>query len=360
MRTLTGLMIVAMTALLAISPQAAHGDGLPVIGLDTTRSGVASLDGRVSYYAVRDRGRTSVLRIDSERERSLRSMSLRGTLAVPGVAWDGTTSGLSADGRILALIAPRRGFPRDRTRLVLVRTRDWKVAERIALRGDFSFDAISPDGSTIYLIHYLNPRRPTEYEVRAYDTTPGRLLPEPVIDERVAEATMNGFPMTRATGPGGVWEYTLYNGDGKTFVHALNTAAGTAFCVDLPIGQRGIAAAELAVSPDGGTVTVSRRDVPVASINTATWTATKLDVVEATNDTGEGAGAAAEDGAPLALRWVAGLALLALLGSVALGTLRRRRRPVMPPDPLPDLSTGPGAEPANRRAETANVERAAR
>jgi hypothetical protein len=61
-----------------------------------------------------------------------------------------------------------------------------------------------------------------------------------------------------------------------------------------------------------------------------------------------------------ALRCAAGLALLALLGRVGLSAGRRRRRPALPPDPLPDLTAEIKAEPANRESETANVDGAAR
>ena len=48
---------------------------------------------------------------------------------------------------------------------------------------------------------------------------------------------MRGYPIARATSPGGAWVYTLYTkvpGSAVTFVHALNAAGRSAFCVDLP------------------------------------------------------------------------------------------------------------------------------
>ena len=44
---------------------------------------------------------------------------------------------------------------------------------------------------------------------------------------------MGGLPMTRATGPGGRWVYTLYSGGTETFIHALDTVGATAACIDL-------------------------------------------------------------------------------------------------------------------------------
>ena len=73
-------------------------------------------------------------------------MRLRGDFAVPLVAYDSTPSGLSADGRTLALIEPRRRFPRARTTFALIDAERLRLRERLTLDGDFSFDALSRTG----------------------------------------------------------------------------------------------------------------------------------------------------------------------------------------------------------------------
>jgi hypothetical protein len=45
---------------------------------------------------------------------------------------------------------------------------------------------------------------------------------------------MRGYPITRATGPGGRWVYTLYAGGKHPFIHALDTVRRTSLCLDLP------------------------------------------------------------------------------------------------------------------------------
>ena len=71
--------------------------------------------------------------------------------------------------------------------------------------------------------------------MRAYDVVRGRLLREAVIDPRLGGRSMTGVPVTRATGPGAVWAYTLYQKPGGLpFVHALDTVRGKALCIDLP------------------------------------------------------------------------------------------------------------------------------
>jgi len=46
---------------------------------------------------------------------------------------------------------------------------------------------------------------------------------------------MAGYAMTRTTSAGGRWVYTLYQKpNGEPFVHALDTVAAAAYCIDLP------------------------------------------------------------------------------------------------------------------------------
>jgi hypothetical protein len=197
---------------------------------------------------------TVVARTDRRGGRVDRWWQLDGDYGVPAVAYDGTGGGLSADGKTLVL--SRFAFdspvnPPKATRLAILdidlrpqrhlqagQRRPPSVFSSIELRGHYAFDAISPDGSTIYLIHYLSSPAGfylTHYEVRAYDVKSKRLLPEPVVDPDEPEERMEGLPLARAMSPDGRWAYTLYDGNGEEpFIHALDTVAGRAVCVDLP------------------------------------------------------------------------------------------------------------------------------
>jgi hypothetical protein len=197
---------------------------------------------------------TAIERIDRRDGRVDRWWQLGGDYGVPAVAYDGTGGGLSADGRTLVLssFAIPPVYPPKATRLAILDTdlrpqRHWRAGQphsrhaitSVELRGHFAFDAISPDGSTIYLIHHFpnvsGPSYITHYEVRAYDVKSGRLLPEPIVDPTEAKERMEGLPLSRAMSPDGRWAYTLYDGNGKEpFIHALDTVAGRAVCVDLP------------------------------------------------------------------------------------------------------------------------------
>src|SRR5919197_1376901 len=91
-------------------------------------------------------------------ERLVGKVRLAGTFSVPAVAYDGSASGLSADGRTLVLIRPHHGFPRARTTFAVLDPKRLRLRRVLRLRGDFSFDAISPDGALMYLIQYVSRR----------------------------------------------------------------------------------------------------------------------------------------------------------------------------------------------------------
>jgi hypothetical protein len=163
------------------------------------------------------------------------------------------------------LIEPRLAFPRRRTTFAVLDARTFVLQRLVRLQGDFSFDAVSPDGGRLYLIQYLSPRDPTKYAVRAYDVRAGRLLRKPIVDPRDREQ-MHGQPISRAMSPDGRWAYTLYDGNGKEpFLHALDTARGTARCIDLDelAGSKYLWNLRLAVS--GGSIVVrDRRETELA------------------------------------------------------------------------------------------------
>jgi hypothetical protein len=225
------LLVPASLAIIAALPAPATADGLP--GTGVVPSPVSAPGGDVEYVAKRAK-RDTVLR---ERRLDggpvLRSLDLRGRYSVPAVAYDGSPSGLSANGRTLVLINPRTRWPRKHTTFAVVDAGRMELRRHLRLRGDFSFDAISPDGRLIYLIEYLSPRDVTAYAVRAYDMRARRLFKEPVVDPSEPDEDMSGVPLTRVSDAEGRWAYTLYSGAKHPFVHALDTEGRTAVCIDL-------------------------------------------------------------------------------------------------------------------------------
>jgi hypothetical protein len=248
-----------LIAILAAGACAANAsaDGLPVLGIDVGSSGVTTASGSARIVTLPDGTGTTVARVARHGGRVLRFAHLPGTFTIPAVAYDGSASGLSADGRTLVLIQPRLSFPRASTTFAELDARGLGVRSVLTLHGDFSFDAISPHGRTMFLIHYTSSGDPTRYQVRAYDLALHRLLPQQILDPREHGDKMRGSPITRTTSSDGRWAYTLYDGAGGTpFVHALDTSTRRARCVDLPLlaGQSDLWSNRITLSGGGLTV----------------------------------------------------------------------------------------------------------
>ncbi len=206
------------------------------------------------------------------RKTVIRSRVVPGRYTIPVVALDGTPSGLSADERTLVLINPRRRFPRQRTAFTVLDARTLRVRAVLDFEGDYSFDALSPNGRWLYLIQYTSRRDPQSYAVRAYDLRAGRMLPKAIVDPTEPDEAMRGYPLTRVTTPNGRWEYTLYDGGGShPFVHALDTVGRKALCLDLDVLEGDSNLGNLTLEPEaGGTITVHYRGTAMAFIDRTT------------------------------------------------------------------------------------------
>jgi hypothetical protein len=259
-------LLVVLLLLLLHPAAAARGDGPPITSLDSGPEGVVELGGDERFTALPAGDDTILTRSQTHGGRVERAAVLEGRWGVPLVANDGTAGGLSADGRTLALLRVADRYPRRRSSFAIADTGSLHARETVALEGEWGFDALSPDGRWLYLIAQLSARDRTRYAVRVYDLAQDRLLPEPVVDPREPDEPMRGLPITRATGPGGRWEYTLYAGGEHPFIHALDTVARTSLCLDLPHSvthDRRLLDARLAVR--GGRVTVLSGDEVLAS-----------------------------------------------------------------------------------------------
>lgn len=238
------------------------GKGVATLSGLAGPSGVVSQDGTTRFVTLLDGpSRTVVARIDATNGKVIEFRTLGGPYEVPAVAYDGTGGGLSVDGRTLMLgridWAP---VPRATRFLVIDPRRLWGKMRTIGLRGWFSFDAISPDGRTAFLIEYLSPADPTRYRVRAMDVRSGVLRPGQIVDPTEPDEKMTGTPVARAMSADGRWAYTLYDRAGREpFVHALDTVGATARCIDVPIAVGGGVAAPIAnmrMDQDGRTLVI--------------------------------------------------------------------------------------------------------
>jgi hypothetical protein len=263
------LIIVSCCWLSLAGAAAADGAGGPVPP-QQGGAGVSAPGGSVNYVAVWvGASRTLVERVRRGDGFVERTRALRGNYGVPGVAYDGSATGLSFDESTLVLGNPVVGTKR--TRLLVLDARRLKPRARLTLPGYFTVDAISPDGRWLYLIHYRSVTDLNHYEVRAYDLRTRHLVAKPVIDPREPDEKMQGLPITRTMSPDGRWTYTLYQRPGDApFIHALDTAQRTARCIDLD-GLSGDDVTGLRLALAGRTLRVEQPAGPVMLVDTRSF-----------------------------------------------------------------------------------------
>jgi hypothetical protein len=232
MRRLLLCLAVAVAALVAAPAALADGPLLVTQG----GAGVASHDGFHYVTVPNGTSGTIVEKIDVAHSQVYWWMRVPGSWGTPTIGNGATGQGLSRDGHTLVLASLSGPFASP-SRFLVVDARRMKVLRTIALEGSFSFDALSPDGSKLYLIQYTQSASNdlSHYIVRGYDLGTSRLLPGKIADRSEHEETMAGDAQTRTTSADGRWVYTLYQKpNGEPFVHALDTVGAAAYCIDLP------------------------------------------------------------------------------------------------------------------------------
>ena len=322
------LLVIVCCGLGFAVPAAADGAGGPVPA-QQLGAGVSAPGSDLAYVAV-GAGRSTVIerlrRSDGTVERS---RLLHGVFGVPGVAYDGSTTGLAAESGTLVLAELTRVYPVRHTRLVLLSASSLRPRARISLRGWYTVDAISPYGRWLYLIHYRSVSNTNRYEVRAYDLRARRLVTKPVIDPREPDEKMQGLPLTRVMSADGRWAYTLYQRpDDAPFIHALDTQHRTAACIDLDgVSDADISEAHLTLADGGATLRVAGPGAPLALVDTRTFKVRRPAPASApapapARQAPARRAAASDDGG--GVPWE--LAFVALVPLAALGVLVRRRR----------------------------------
>jgi MYXO-CTERM domain-containing protein len=211
-------------------PALARADGQPVLGYAGPPGLLRSADSTHRYLARPNRDGTLVEAVSPT---GTLAYTISGSFAIPMVAFDGSLGGLSANGHTLVLQRPRTAFPARSSDLAVLDADKLRVRRLVHLRGDFSFDAISPNGRWVYLIQYTATSA-FQYRVRALATRSGLLLAHAIIDPHDRGEKMQGYPVTRLSSRNGRWAYTLYAGSTMPFIHALDTFRLRARCIDLP------------------------------------------------------------------------------------------------------------------------------
>ena len=253
------LIAFALVPLALASGTAAAGGG-PAPGIAAGWDGAVDLSGTTRYVAIPSDRTTAIAAVRTSDGRVLRYATIRGTFGVPVVAFDGTTEGLSRDGKTLVL-ATYAGASDQKTRFAVLRTTPLRLKKMVTLSGTWSYDALSPDGRTLYAIQYLGTGPNPRYNVRAVSLVTGKPIGGAIVDKRNPDEEMNGAPWARAFGADDGWAYTLYvKPRGTAFVHALDTARRRAFCVDLPwrLSTQALSSVRLSLADGGRSLVLSK------------------------------------------------------------------------------------------------------
>ena len=219
-------------------------------------------------------GRDTILEQIQTKDGQVRMYTdILGAYGIPGITYFAGGDSLSQDGRTLVLGKAGAGAP---SGFLIYDTKTLRMTNSVSLPGSYSFDALSPDASRMYLIQYTLGKYTdyAHYVVRAYDLKTNTLLPGRIADHAQKSWVMDGYPVTRTTSPGGRWVYTLYQngGNGYPFIHALDTVRSVAHCIGLPM-TNGLY--NLKLTLHGSTLAVhwlSGR--PWKNVNTTTWAVT--------------------------------------------------------------------------------------
>lgn len=334
------LLVSTATGLVVVDP-----DNHEVV-VAASRS-VASGDGGMLFRADARGADTSVRAIETGAGETVWSATVAGQYE-PRLA-DRTGSAVVLGPPLAPGSSPYLPAGRESTPLAVLR-HDGSVQE-LVLDGNLEPEAFTSDGNSIFVISYLPPLAPTEYQVRRLDLTTGEVLDVFSVDKQLQEA-MGGTARTQAWAPDGRRLYTMYTvggtddgtvgkvgevhaahqGEGterKAFIHVLSQDEQWAHCVDLPqvfatAPEDGVA---LTVSPDGKRLHVADR----ASGTVAVVDTDRLAVTRTVHQTSSGevgpafAAAGAVDG--VTTLWLARGHEVAIVDGTSLGVTSVTRVP---------------------------------
>jgi hypothetical protein len=262
-----GLSVVLLAVLAAVPAALAAG---PAPFASQGGAGVLNRDGTIRYLALNAGAGTLVEALNTRSGETVRQRTVHGVFGIPLLTYNGFGEGLSRDGRTLVVQTMNVNGP---TTFRVLNARTLATKQTIYLRGAFSFDALSPSATRMYLVQRVSREDIFRYVVRAYDLRAHKLLRRRIADKAQASWVMQGYPATRVTSGTGRWVYTLYtNPGGYPFVHALDTVLGVAHCVGLPwtaTNQASLSKAVLKLRSHSLVAIVKGK--PWLSIDTATW-----------------------------------------------------------------------------------------
>ncbi len=217
---------------------------------------VSSPDGSV-YYTLEGASPTTLRWTDAKTGDPITQLTLPGAYAFASEVGPAPT-GFSPNGRWLVLV----GDIGAKSSFAIVDTSLVRLAAFAKVSGMFTYDAISDDGSSLYLIERMTPDAARQlpgvnpeygYRVRVYDVPAAFLSETLVVDVKLAAETNSNNAETRIDGimtgiyqssvpsRDGRWNFSFYyNPNRGPFIHVLHLDSRSAFCIlDLPIVSGG-------------------------------------------------------------------------------------------------------------------------
>lgn len=243
-----------------------HPDSMTPAAFATLPAGPTSLDHRFVYIATPQNGQTAITVRNAQTGAPVRTFTIPGTYSTAGMGFDNDV--LSGNGQWLALRALNQTG--SITTVALVNTQTGKLTKTIALSGTYDLDAVSPDGSRLYLLQKLNDSQ-GHYYVRLYQVNQNLLEPYNIVDKTIPNDIMIGTALTRQMASDGSLAYTLYvdTVHNIAFVHILPLAGDYlgARCIDLPVGKSTdlLRYYSMALSADGKTLYVANSALGIVS-----------------------------------------------------------------------------------------------
>ncbi len=204
--------------------------------------------------ATAENGTTRVKELEVQPDAPGRSVSIDGDWRLPTIGAEQLPVGVSDDGQTIVLVEAHHDASASVSRFAILSRAFDRTPTIVELNGSFEYDALSPDGASLYLVEHLAGPPDGHYQVRAVDTATGTLRDGVVVDKANLNEPMAGYPIAQLRRSNG-FVFTLYRGAEHPFIHALSSADGWALCIDLPsTGASDVAAAldwGLADSADG-------------------------------------------------------------------------------------------------------------
>jgi hypothetical protein len=209
---------------------------------------VASPDGSL-FYSLEG---STLKWIDGKTGRAITQITLPGDFTFADERGP-APAGFSPNGRWLVLTGPLGAT----SSFAIVDTSLVRLAAIAEVPGPFTYDAISDEGNSLYLIERITPQAAQAlvavnpayaYRVRVYDV-PGKKMSETlVVDVKLAAQTngdnaetridgiMNGIYQSSVPSRDGQWNFSFYyNPNRGPFIHVLHLNSRSAFCIlDLP------------------------------------------------------------------------------------------------------------------------------